>query len=271
LVAAGRFTRVSGRRPPGWIAAALALFMASPAAAEATLYRGEYALSFLGLTLARANFDSRIDSQTYAIEGSVKSAGLGAIFDDTKGTLSAVGKFSGKATRPELFRADYVSGKRASIVDIRFADGNVTKVTTVPPLKKRGKDWIPLGPADLMAVADPIASTLVQADSLGEVCNGTIKMFDSELRADLALTYVSKGKVSVQGYEGDTITCRMHFKPVSGYRTTKRALDYLKNKSRIMVAFAPLGKTGIYAPIHATVSTQIGTITVAARRFEALQ
>ena len=67
------------------------------------------------------------------------------------------------------------------------------------------------------------------------------------------------------------MTCRMHFEPVSGYRKSKRALDYLKNQSRIMVAFAPLGKTGIYAPIHATVGTQIGTITVTARRFEAVR
>ena len=126
-------------------------------------------------------------------------------------------------------------------------------------------------PSDLLTVADPIAATLVQADSLDEVCSGTIKMFDGEMRADLALTYVSKGKVDVPGYKGDTVTCRMRFKPVSGYRKSKRALDYLKNESRIMVAFAPLGKTGIYAPIHATVGTQIGTITVAARRFEALQ
>ena len=250
--------------------AGLALTPASPAVAGATLYRGEYALSFLGLTLARASFDSRIDKETYAIKGAVKSAGLGAIFDDTKGTLSAVGKFSGNVARPELFRADYVSGKKASVVDIRFSDGDVTKVINVPPLKKRGKDWIPLGLEDLRAVADPIAATLIQADSLGEVCNGKIRMFDSELRADLAFTYVSNGKVSVRGYEGGTVTCRMHFKPVSGYRTTKRALDYLKDKSRIIVTFAPLGKTGIYAPVHATVSTQIGTITVAAQRFEAI-
>ncbi len=244
---------------------------AFPAVAEPTLYRGEYSLSFLGLTMARANFDSRVDNGSYSIKGSVSSAGLGAIFDDTKGTLSAVGTFSGNVARPELFRADYVSGKKASVVDIRFSNGNVTKVTTVPPLKRRSKGWLPLGPDDLRAVADPIAATLVQADSLDEVCHGTIKMFDSELRADLSLSYVSKGKVSVTGYKGDTVTCRMNFKPVSGYRKGKRALDYLKNKSQIMVAFAPLGKTGIYAPIHATVGTQIGTITVSARRFEAVK
>ena len=33
----------------------------------------------------------------------------------------------------------------------------------------------------------------------------------------------------------------------------------------MMVTFAPLGQTGVYAPIHATVGTQIGTMTVSAR------
>ena len=69
------------------LACLLAVSLGTPTiAAEPTLYRGEYSLSFLGLTLARANFDSRIDEKSYEIEGSVASAGLGAIFDDTKGT-----------------------------------------------------------------------------------------------------------------------------------------------------------------------------------------
>ena len=37
-----------------------------------------------------------------------------------------------------------------------------------------------------------------------------------------------------------------------------------------MVKFAQLGQTGVYAPIHATVGTKIGTFTIRARRFEAI-
>ena len=35
-----------------------------------------------------------------------------------------------------------------------------------------------------------------------------------------------------------------------------------------MLKFAQLGETGIYAPIHATIGTKIGTVTIRARRFE---
>ena len=38
-----------------------------------------------------------------------------------------------------------------------------------------------------------------------------------------------------------------------------------------MMKFAQLGKTGIYAPIQATVGTKVGTFTIRARRLETTQ
>src|SRR5690606_36082484 len=112
--------------------------------------------------------------------------------------------------------------------------------------------------------------TIIRAKSLEGVCGRTVKMYDGEMRADLVLGFLEKGAISVQGYEGPTVTCRLSFQPVSGYRKGRKALEFLKNKSLIKVTFAPLGETGIYAPIHATVGTEIGTITIRARRFEAI-
>jgi hypothetical protein len=249
-------------------AALLAIVIAaSPAAAET--YRGEYTLSFLGLTVARVNFDSRIDDESYSIEGTVASAGLAQLFDDTRGTLTASGNFSDAATRPEKFRADYVSGGKKGLVDIRFAGGDVSKTVNVPPLKKRG-NWVPISPADLKSVADPVSATLIRAENIADVCGRRIRLYDSELRADLSLEQAGAGEASTKGYSGPTVTCRLRFEPVAGYRKGRKSLEFLRTKSRIMVTFAQLGRSGVYAPIHATVGTEIGTITVKARRFEAL-
>ncbi|MBT1157385.1 DUF3108 domain-containing protein [Aminobacter anthyllidis] len=233
-------------------------------------FSGDYSLSFLGIPVAKATFDSSYDGDSYVVNGRVSSAGLAAFFDDTRGTISSRGSFGDGRTQPRSFRADYVSGKVSSLVDIRFAGDRVTNTQVVPPPKKRGKTWIPLGANDLSGVADPIAATVIRAPGLDKVCGRTVRIYDGELRADLRLTEVSRKKMSVGGFTGDTVTCRMGFKPVSGYRTDKKALTFLRDRSRIMVTFAPLGKTGVYAPIYATVSTQIGTITVKARRFEAI-
>ena len=54
-----------------------------------------------------------------------RAAGLAKLFDDTRGTISSKGTISGKKMVPQAFRADYTSGKKASVVDIRFANGAV--------------------------------------------------------------------------------------------------------------------------------------------------
>jgi hypothetical protein len=254
---------------PVLLAVALALSPSQLLAAKKS-FSGDFSLSFLGIPVAKATFDSSYDGDSYVVNGKVSSAGLAAFFDDTRGTISSRGSFGEGRTRPRAFRADYVSGEVSSLVDIRFAGDRVTRTQVVPAPKKRGATWIPLGVNDLRGVADPIAATVIRAASLDKVCGRTIRMYDGELRADLRLTEVSRKTMSVKGFAGETVTCRMGFQPVSGYRTDKKALTFLRDRSRIMVTFAPLGKTGIYAPIYATVSTQIGTITVKARRFEAI-
>jgi hypothetical protein len=256
-------------RALGLVVPVLAI-LAVPAAADAPAYRAEYAISFLGLTVARVDFDSRIDREGYATRGQVSSAGLGAFFYDTRGTLTASGRF-GDRIEAQGFRAEYSYNDKPTLVDIGFADGNVVKVVNDPPLKKRGKDWVPIRAPDLKSVVDPVAATLVKADRLQDVCKGGARMFDGELRADLKLSFVKTGTMSVQGFDGPTVTCGLRFTPAAGYRKGRRSLEYLSTKSRIVVTFAQIGETGVYAPIHATIGTQIGTITVRARRFEALQ
>ena len=70
------------------------------------------------------------------------------------------------------------------------------------------------------------------------------------------------------GYKGEAVTCRGRFVPVAGSHRGNKSLQYLSSKSRIMLKFAQLGKTGIYAPIQATVGTKVGTVTIRARRLE---
>ncbi|WP_315926439.1 DUF3108 domain-containing protein [Mesorhizobium sp. SP-1A] len=248
----------------------LAAALPDPAAAAGgEAFKGEYTVSFLGLTVARASFSSRYQGDGYSINGSVAAAGLARLFDDTEGSLTASGALSADRLVPRAFRADYKSGKKASLVDIRFSGGGVASTKVVPPPKQRGDDWLPLGPNDLKGVTDPIAATVVRAPDPDKVCGRTVKMYDGEMRANLNLSFVEKGTISVKGYKGPTVTCRLGFEPVSGFAQRRKALRFLRDRSRILVTFAPVGKTGIYAPIRATVGTEIGTITIRARRFEA--
>jgi hypothetical protein len=261
-------TLFDGRRA---LCLAAAMLLASsttaPARAEVETFSGEYTVSYLGLTIARSTFDSRFDDGKFSIEGTVASAGIADIFGRTRGTASASGGFAGERTQPSAFRTNYTEGRRKQMTALGFKGGTVVSNENVPPLKKRGDDWVPVQPSQLKGVSDPLSAGVIKASGPGKVCGRTIKLFDGEFRLDATL-HPAPNSPSVKGYGDGVVTCRVTVKPVSGYRKGRRALDYLENHSKIMVAFAPLGTTGVYAPVHATVGTQIGTVTVKARRFD---
>jgi len=252
-------------------AAATALFTSlSAGTATAASFRSEYTVSYLGLTIARSRFDSTFDGDRFSVSGSMSSAGIAQIFDDTKGTVRATGRFAGNAPLPDDFVTNYTSGDKKKKTEIGFAGGSVSKVVNIPPLKKRGNDWVKMADGDLRAVTDPLSGTLIRADKPANVCGRTVKMFDGEMRANLVLNYVSTGQVSIPGYSGESVTCSARFVPVAGYKKNHRSIEFLKNRSKIAISFAPIGTTGVYAPVYATVGTQIGTITIRARKFEAV-
>jgi len=242
--------------------ATLACLTAGAADLRAETFAGEYVVSYLGLPIARSTFSTTIEGNRYSVEGSVSSAGIASIISSVKGRSTASGTFTHDAVRPRAFRMEYSEGKRRQMTAIRFRDDRVVSTENDPPLKKRGKDWVKLRPEDLVGATDPLSAGLVRASSPDEVCGRTLKLYDGEFRLDVRLQPVSDPP-QVEGY-GDVVLCRAKPKPVAGYRKGRRALDYLENKSRIMIAFAPLATTGFYAPVYATVGTQIGTVTVRA-------
>ncbi|TIO64774.1 MAG: DUF3108 domain-containing protein, partial [Mesorhizobium sp.] len=70
-------------RPSQALAALLAVAVPTTAFAAASpqSFKGEYTVSFLGLSVARATFSSRYDGDTYAINGTVSAAGIAKLFD----------------------------------------------------------------------------------------------------------------------------------------------------------------------------------------------
>jgi hypothetical protein len=254
------------------LAAGLALPLSATAAVEKVqTFSADYSVSFFGLTVARSTFVSRIGRTQYAVDGSIESAGLATFFDDTRAKTAVSGHITPARLAPDVYSVDYVYGKKAKKTSLQFARGKVVKIANSPPLPRRRADWVPVGAKELQAVLDPISATLIQAKDLRSVCSHTAKAFDGEIRADMALSYVDIAPVSIGGWEGEAVTCTGRFKPVAGYHRGNKSLRYLSTKSRITVKFAELGKTGIYAPIQASVSTRIGTVSIRAKRLVAAQ
>lgn len=253
------------------IAVCIATFACAGAsvAGAAQSYKSEYRVSLYGLTIAKARFSTNVsDTSAYEVNGELMSSGLGSLFDDTSGTLNAKGQYGKAGPVPGSYVVKYKHGKRNKTTSIAFANGNVTATVNVPPIKEK-KNWVALKPADLQSVADPISGVMVSADSLDQVCKQTLHLYDGQTRVDLQLSPEHKAQpFATEGFKGDAITCLAKFVPISGYQSGRKAIEYLKNSSKISLTFASLGKSGIYSPVQAKIGTQIGTVTVYATRFE---
>ncbi|WP_170314695.1 DUF3108 domain-containing protein [Aquibium carbonis] len=239
--------------------------------ADATSLRSEYATSLYGIVLARSTFKSRIDRNGFNISGELTSSGVAKIFDDTRARASANGRFEADTPSPRSYSVDYTAGKKKKKTTIAFADGSVSSAKNSPPVRTNRPDWIRVEKEHLAGVVDPISAALVRANTPADVCNRTIRVFDGALRVDLQLSPAGFGTASVPGYKGDTVKCVVRVMPVSGYRKGNKSIDFIRKSKDISIAFAPVGNSGVYAPVEATVGTQVGTVKVQAVRFESLK
>jgi hypothetical protein len=241
-------------------------FAAAPALAAET-YRTDYSISIFGLNIARSGFETKVQNGAYDLSGTLASSGIARVFDEVDGTIHVTGTASASGVVPGSYEVKYRMSKKNKRTAITFSGGSVTNVENTPPIKKR-QPWVETGPNDLKSVDDPLSGLMIQADSPQAVCGRTLHIFDGQTRADLQLTYGGMKPFSTKGFKGEAVTCSVKFIPISGYQKGKKAVEYLKNKSRISIAFASLGNSGIYAPVAASIGTQIGTVSVYATRFE---
>ena len=251
------------------IAAQIIVVPGMALAAEAQTFKSEFSISLYGLPLARTSFTTTVSKKQFSINGAVNSAGVGAIFDDTRGNIAVKGQLGGVGMRPASYALSYVSGKKNKSTNIGFSGGSVVSTQNVPPVKPKG-EWIAIEAAQLKAVSDPLTGMIVSAASLGGACNRTVRVFDGETRADFVMSLLRKATYSTKGYSGPVAECAVRFVPVSGYQKGKKQLEYLRRNKNIRIIYAPVGGTGLYAPIAARVGTTVGTVSVDAVRFEAV-
>lgn len=243
-------------------------FISQNAAARAEdVYATQYRISLIGLTIARANTQTRIGVNDYSLTGDFASSGIARIFDQTDGSLSIKGKVSKDRFSPSAYHLEYQHKKKSKSTRIGFNKAGVTGTQNKPAVKKRNP-WVELTAAHLQNVVDPITAMMIRAKNPKDVCTGTLKTFDGQTRVDLRLSYQGTGKYSTKGFKGETVECTARFVPLGGYQKDKESINYLANKSKISISFATLGKSGIYAPVEARIGTKIGTVKVSATRFE---
>ena len=224
----------------------------------------DMAVSLYGFTVARADLTSRLDDAAFTLAGSFSSVGLAKMLGRTDGSVAVSGEAGQPRARPDRYKLSYKTENKDHRTTIAFAGDKVSKADVSPEPPVKDKSWVKLDRGDLGAVNDPISAMIIRAGGPGEICNRTLRIFDGVMRLDVALSPAGRR----DQLSGGEVTCRAGFKPVSGYRSSRSALKFLRDESKILVAFARLGATGLYVPVHATVRTQVGTVRIRAERIK---
>jgi hypothetical protein len=243
----------------------LALALAPASAAEAQALTSRYNVSLIGLPVGRATFDTTISGNTYSVKGSLGSTGLADIVSKVAGSSSVSGIIRGDKLFATAYGLDYSSDKKRYRSAVAFRGGKVASIDVAPKITKPKKDYVPVQPKQLLSVVDPLSGLMLKGKP-ESLCNRTLPFFDGWSRLDLVLSANGMKKFSTDGYEGDVIVCNVRISPVSGYRATSKGVKFIQRQT-IELWFAPIGATGIFAPVYARIPTEIGPLTLRAAVF----
>ncbi len=235
----------------------------SAAMATSLSQQTEYRIAIGGLPVARAVFNTTIENKKYAISGHVNTSGLADLIADIDAETSVTGTFTGGTLRARNYDLTYSSGKKTRIYRVNFNGGRVVS-SSISPEPKRPDGWVPVTARHLRAVLDPISGLVFPEGH--KVCPRSLPIFDGETRMDLVLGKKGTKPFKVEGYEGEALVCSVRFVPKGGYREGRKDIEYLRNSRQMEIWFASAGKARLVAPVYVRIPTQIGMLTISARR-----
>ena len=166
-------------------------------------FTADYAVSFLGLTVARSTVVSRFGATSYCDRRlDQKRRPCRVLRQHDRQDRRLRQDRQGRASAPTAIRSTTSTARRPRRRRCNSPRAMSSRLPTRRRCRRARQDWVPVGAKDLLAVADPISATLIEAKDARSVCGRTIKAFDGEIRADLTLSYVDTEPVSIGGLRG---------------------------------------------------------------------
>ena len=242
---------------------------ASAATAETRL-DVKYGVSVAGFPVAKAYLSYALNGKGYKVTGSARTSGVVRLFSDGHGKVSATGRLKGARPLPAVYAYDVTDDDGRETLKMAFSGNRVGKVKLNPPenpekLKRR----VPLKRSHKVGVLDPLSALFIPANA-GTVCSRTLPIFDGEQRFDLVLTpkRTDRFRGGKKNFKGRVVVCAVSYRPIAGHRADKKEVKYMQRNSGMEIWMAPVGDTGVMAPISGRLNTKIGPLIVHARRFQ---
>jgi hypothetical protein len=244
------------------------------AQAEARL-TAHFKISMTGVPIGQMSWIVDINTGTYTTSTNGRSSGALSMLMNGEGRVAARGFIDTDRLRPTFFSSSGTEDGETAGVQMTFENGNVKTLRLDAPRKK--DDRIPVSDADKRGVSDPLSAMLIIAPPRDPSimdpahCDRTLPVFDGQRRYDLTLSYKRSDTIKVDtGYAGPALVCAVTLKPIAGYRADSMVVKYVAGRRDMEIWFAPIAGTDVIAPARLVMPTLLGTLEIAADRFEVL-
>jgi len=231
-----------------------------------------YTASIAGIPIGTGSLIVVIGEDRFTAAASGRVSGLLRALVGGEGSAAAHGVVSGGRLVPERFAVHLRADQSTDDVRIGFDAGIVKEVVAEPTLPP-STDRVPVTAADRDGVTDPMTAALMPVDATGDVfspaaCQRTLAIFDGRQRFDLALSFKRLERVEAQdGFQGSTLVCAITYRPISGHRPGRAAIQYLMEATDMEAWMVPIAGTRILAPFRITLPTPLGPALLEADQF----
>lgn len=261
------------RAPATILIACLALCSLGAVARAQARLSAHFTISMVGVSIGQLSWTVDLNASSYTTSANGKASGALSALVNGEGLVATRGIIESDRLRPTFFSSNLVEDGETTGLQMTFENGGIKTLRTDAPLQPH--DRIPVNEADRQGVTDPLTAMLIvappgeNAAMVPADCDRVLPIFDGLRRYDLALSFkrLDTTKIDV-GYAGPVLVCAVVLKPIAGYRADSILVKYVGGRRDMEIWFAPIAGSNVIAPARLVMPTLIGTLEIAADRYE---
>ncbi|MDE2018617.1 MAG: DUF3108 domain-containing protein, partial [Hyphomicrobiales bacterium] len=248
------------------LAAVAGAALAVAPVARAADFSVTYGVTIVGLRIGTGTLVGHVAGGRYNLTLNGGLAGIAKLLVHQAIAAGANGGFGGALT-PDAFAMTAARGGDRHTIRMSMGGGAVRAVQISPKPRPPGPEYVPLAPGAKVGVVDPLSAFLMPAANAVPgpgACDRTLRIFDSEARFDVAMSFDSVANGGARGYSGPVALCTARYRPLSGYRRDKAELNFETKNPTIEVALAPAPGVAAFVPYRVVIQTSIGPAVIQA-------
>jgi len=206
-----------------------------------------------GLRMIRAHYSGWYNQNSYAIYADIKTSGLGALLKKLEIWAVTLGQNTPTDLNP-IFHVQQNLDKKNRRVEMNYTNpAGPVDVNIIPTLGSQGIP--PATPEERFAADDTLSAILNLMmrgwGDKGEVCDGTLKVFDSKQHYGLRMEPDGTKRLKFDGEKFDALRCNIYYEPISGFDPDDLPEDE-ESATPVKVYFQHRPELGLYIPIRFT-------------------